>query len=453
LSNILVVDDDPSVLASIRELLQEQGYGVEGADGVATAWERLHACAIDLMICDVQLSDGDGLSLIRKLKKDSPNLPVVVMTAHGTMTTAIEATKLGALDYLLKPFDPEQLLELIELGLDDARLLSRRVQLNADSDPPPGEDAIVGQSAKMQEVFKAIGRVAATDASVLIRGETGTGKELVARAIYQHSRRANSPFLMVSCVAIPETLLEAELFGYEKGAFTGAVARRIGKFEQAHQGTIFLDEIGDVPASIQAKLLRVLQEKRFERLGGNETVHTDVRVLAATNRDLESAMAAGSFREDLFHRLNVVTIRLPPLRDRPEDVRPLARYFLARYSRELGFDAPPTSPEAFELLERHSWSGNVRELEHCIHRALIFSQGRPIQAQDLQAVLAPTGETTAARSSVSASLHPGMTLRAAERSLIEMTLRSVGGNKKEAARLLGVSRRALYDKLKRYGLE
>ena len=349
MSRILLVDDEEGVLPALVELLRSEGHEVVTARRAAEALERLAAEEFELVILDVRLPGISGLDALERIKQGQPKLPVIVMTGQGTMETAVEATKRGAFDYHLKPFEPAEMLETIERALEGARLMRGQVAVGS-ANVAGTEDAIIGQSPGMQQVFKAIGRVAQTDATVLIRGESGTGKELVARAIYQHSLRSDAPLLVVNCVAIPETLLESELFGYEKGAFTGATARRIGKLEQASGGTIFLDEIGDVPPSIQAKILRVLQEREFERLGGNETIRTDVRVLSATNRDLEIAIAEGDFRGDLYHRLDVVTIHVPPLRQRREDLPFLVDYFLERFARELKTDRPPLSEGVMEVL-------------------------------------------------------------------------------------------------------
>jgi nitrogen regulation protein NR(I) len=457
MSKILVVDDEPNVRSSIAELLAEQGYDVLTADRGETALAVLDHDQPDLMVCDIQMPGMNGLDAFRILRKSYPKLPVIIMTAYGTTETAIEATKLGAFDYQLKPFDPDEMLRTVERALESVRLMHRQVRIDPGS-LPATDDAIIGQSACMQDVYKAIGRVAQTDASVLIRGETGTGKELIARAVYQHSNRAERPLLVVNCVAIPDTLLEAELFGHEKGAFTGAATRRIGKFEQANGGTLFLDEIGDIPLTTQAKLLRVLQERSFERIGSNETIHVDVRVLAATNRDLEHAIANGRFREDLFHRLNVVTIRVPALRERRNDIPRLTNYFLELFSRKLGIDKPAVSDDALDVLVNYDWPGNVRELEHTIHRALIFTHGYPIQRTDILQALeqrpeeapAPTATATVGQS---ASIRVGMKLEEVEREFIKMTLAATSGNKKQAAKMLGISRRAVYDKLKKYGLQ
>ncbi|MHC4506591.1 MAG: sigma-54-dependent transcriptional regulator, partial [Planctomycetota bacterium] len=368
MSTILIVDDEPNVLASFQKMLATQKHRVMTAARGEAALALVEKKKPDLLVMDIRMPGMDGLTAFRKLRETHPKLPVIIMTGFGTTEAAIEATKLGAFDYHLKPFEPADMLRSIKGALESARLMRRHVRLDPDSEAPSA-DAIIGQSEGMRGVYKAIGRVAETDATVLVRGETGTGKELVARAVYQHSRRAEMPLVVVNCVAIPETLLESELFGHEKGAFTGASARRIGKFEQAAGGTIFLDEIGDMPLSIQSKMLRVLQERSLERVGGHNTISVDVRVIAATNRDLEKAIAEGKFRDDLYHRLDVFTIDLPPLRERREDIPRLVAYFLDRFARELGVEKPVLSEPALEALRGYGWPGNVRELEHCIHRA------------------------------------------------------------------------------------
>ncbi len=339
MGKILIVDDEPQVRQSFEKILTQDGHVVKTAASGEAALAAVKADIPDLVIMDVRLPGMSGLVAFGAIHEIEPKLPVIIMTAHGTTETAIEATKLGAFEYVLKPLDVPDMLALIGQALEAGRCMRSRVELNV-APAAAGADAIIGRSKTMQEVYKAIGRVAPTDATVLVRGESGTGKELVARAIYQHSLRSAKPFLIINCVAIPETLLESELFGYEKGAFTGAINRRVGKFEQAHGGTVFLDEIGDMPFSIQAKILRLLQERSIERLGGREPIPVDVRIIAATNRDLEAALASGKFREDLYYRLKVVTLWLPPLRERPGDMTLLAEYFLARFGKEMGLDNP-----------------------------------------------------------------------------------------------------------------
>ena len=436
------------------------------AQTAPAALERLEAAPFDLVVTDICLPCMDGLEMLRCIKERQPGLPVIVMTGHGTMQTAVEATKLGAFDYHLKPFEPAEMLATIEKALESTRLSRSHVVLDPEAVGALVGEVIVGRSPGMQEVYKAIGRVAPTDATVLIRGESGTGKELVAGAIHQHSQRSHRPMLAANCVAIPDSLLESELFGYERGAFTGAAARRIGKFEQADRGTIFLDEIGDVSPGIQAKILRLLQERCFERLGGNETIRVDVRVVAATNRNLEQAIADGSFRDDLYHRLNVVTICVPPLRERAGDVPRLVDYFLERYARELGIPKPPISPDAQRVLEAYPWPGNVRQLAHCIQRALIFTRGYSIQAADLRLAEDAGPRHDAARRCAEGleeciaryfATCPGERVHEefmaeAERRLLAEALRRAGGNQTHAARLLGMARPTLHAKMQKYGL-
>jgi DNA-binding NtrC family response regulator len=419
----------------------------------------------DLVIMDVCLVQMDGLEALQRIKQRQPKLPVIVMTGHGTMRTAIEATKLGAFDYHLKPFDPAEMLATVDKALESVRLSRCHVVIDPEGGAAVLEDAIVGRSPSMQQVYKVIGRVASTDATVLIRGESGTGKELVARAIHQHSTRGDRPLMAVNCAAIPESLLESELFGYERGAFTGAVGQKIGKFEQAEGSTILLDEIGDMPLGTQAKILRILQERCFQRVGGNEVVHVNVRVVAATNRELEQAISNGGFREDLYHRLNVVAIHVPPLRERRDDIPRLADYFLTRYARELHLAKPPLAPEASQKLQTCSWPGNVRQLEHCIHRALIFTQGHPIQASDLMLDVEPGSDSSPLPLAAeferlishyldtASSQHVYQDfLEYAEKTLIATALRRTGGNQTQAAAILGLARPTLHAKLSKYGL-
>jgi DNA-binding NtrC family response regulator len=386
------------------------------------------------------------------------------MTAHHTTDTAIEATKLGAYDYLLKPFDPQELLDLIAQAVASTRVASPPV--GADQ-PADLADTMIGQSRGMQTVLKEIGRLADKPITVLIRGETGTGKELVARALHQHSGRADQPFVTVNCVAIPETLLESELFGHEQGAFTGASVRRIGRFEQAHHGTIFLDEIGDMTMSTQAKLLRVLQEKTIQRLGGRETIPVDVRIIAATHRNLEQAVPAGEFREDLYYRLNVAVVQLPPLRDRREDIPALVQYFLRQYGPELGFANAALGAEAIQLLQQQSWPGNVRELQNVIRKAILLSRGFTIDPEIIRAALTqvrvPSPEANQTLSSYITDLLARATRgelenvnatinQATERELYAQAIQLAQGNQAKAAKWLGVSRPTMHDKLLQYGL-
>ena len=465
MSRILVIDDDAGIQGAFKALLRGGGYEFFSATTGETGLEILERENPDLVLVDVWLPGMNGLETFKNIRRLRPKTPIIVMTGSGTMNLAIEASKIGAFDYRLKPFDPGRMLELVEKALDSVRLTESAGA--AGTETPPSDDLIIGSSARMHEVFRAIGKVASTDATVLIRGESGTGKELVAKAIRQHSHRSDGPMVVVNCAAIPETLLESELFGYERGAFTGAVGRRVGMFERAQGGTILLDEIGDVPLGIQAKVLRVLQDKTFERVGGAETVRVDVRILAATNRDLERAMVEGRFREDLYHRLNVVTIHVPPLRERPEDIPALAAAFLARFAEGLGIQKPALSQEAMALLRTYAWPGNVRELEHALHRALLFfTRGFAIQRDDLLLAMEAKPGTRTLRGGVDLlqeflkgylemNAGPGCEPRlmeTIERELILEALRRSGGNQSKAAEILGIPRPTFHAKLQRHGV-
>ena len=472
---VLLVEDDESLAASLQSALEVTGFAVHTAaaadQGVATARKS----NFDVVVTDLQMPGSSGLEVVEKLHADQPHLPVIVMTAHHTAEAAIAATKLGAFEYLLKPFKPPELVELIERAVKTKRLMSEPV---AVGEAKPEQDAIIGRSRAMVEVYKAIGLVAARPVSVLIRGDTGTGKELVARYLYQHSERAARPLVVVNCPAIPENLLESELFGHEAGAFTGATNRRIGRFEQADGGTIFLDEIGDISLGTQAKLLRVLQEKTIQRVGGGkESLPVDVRVIAATHRDLERAVEERQFRQDLYYRLNDATIRLPPLRERKEDIPELVSYFLRQHVEELGAVGSAVSPEAMLALEQQPWPGNVRELRNTIRKALLLGHGRPIgpdivgQALDetrmFQRTPAPSGTSPSGadqsleafvsalldaaergeRQNVAAALAEW-----AEREIYGQTIALAEGDQTRGSRWLGVSRPTMREKLARYHL-
>jgi len=463
---ILIIDDDYQIRESFEKLLSEEGHEIMTAGSGEAGLEILKSVTADLVLLDVRLPGLSGLETLSAIKAIDPKLPVIIMTAFGTTETAIEATKLGAFDYVLKPFDIPELLLLIRQALEAGRFMRSQVGLDILT-RQKADEIIIGQSKPMQEIYKAIGRVAPTEATVLIRGESGTGKELVARAIYQHSQRAHKPFLVINCVAIPETLLESELFGYEKGAFTGAVARRIGRIEQADGGTVFLDEIGDMPLSIQAKILRLLQEKSIERLGGREPIPVNVRIIAATNRDLEAGLAEGNFREDLYYRLKVVTLWLPPLRERLEDVSRLADYFLERHARAMDMENPGMTDEARAMLKKYHWPGNVRELSNTIQKALIFSRGYPIRPEDLSQIF--KGETTApdegppadfsirrwARQALLNEPRPekfDLLMDQAASAIISEALELTQGNRSRAAKILGLSRPTLQSKIEKYGI-
>jgi len=468
LSTILIIDDDDQLRKSFDKLITEEGYTAKSAASGEAGLKIVQKESPDLVILDMRLPGMNGLETFKAIHKIEPKLPVIIMTAYGTTETAIEATKMGAFDYILKPFDIPVMLDVIRQALEAGRFMRSPVDMDISPDKASRE-AIIGRSNSMQEVYKAIGRVAPTDATVLIRGDSGTGKELVARAIYQYSLRADRPFLVINCVAIPETLLESELFGYEKGAFTGAAHRRVGKIEQAHGGTVFLDEIGDMPLGLQAKMLRLLQEKSIERLGGRQTLPVDVRVIAATNRDLEAAIASGRFREDLYYRLKVVTVRLPLLNERPNDIPLLTEYFLTRFTNEAGIQNPGIAEEAKTMLNNHSWPGNVRELANIIQKALIFNRGAPLSPEDIDQAIREKipsddpGENNRnhilkqfVRQELSHKTGKNMFDSCMDRFasiVVSEALNLTGGNRSKAAKLLGLSRPTLHSKIEKYRLK
>jgi nitrogen regulation protein NR(I) len=463
-AKILLIEDDPGIVVSLRRVLAEEGYEVfvetRGDTGLARARDR----SFEVVITDMRLPGLGGLELIRQLHAAKPRLPIILITGHGTTETAIEATKLGAYDYMLKPLELPEFIELVGKAVTSSRLMTEPVDLGAAG---AARDALVGDSRVMQSIYKEIGRVASKPVNVLIRGETGTGKELIARALYQHSDRAKAPFIAINCAAIPETLLESELFGHERGAFTGAENRRIGRFEQADHGTIFLDEIGDMTPGTQIKLMRVLQERCFQRLGGKETIPVDVRVLAATNRDLETAIQHKLFREDLYYRLSVVVIHLPPLRQRKEDVPELVKYFVRKYAAELGVADPSIHAEAVDFLQTQNWPGNVRELENVVRKVLLLAQGYTINMDHVRAALTHTAVPTDAahqtlREHVDELLAAAQRgdlddaharlLTAAEREIFSRAIEIAHGNQAKAARWLGVSRLTMREKLHQFGI-
>jgi len=467
LGKILIIDDDDQLRKSFHKLLTEEGHAVQSAASGEAGLKILRQNLTDLVILDMRLPGMSGLQTFREIHQIEPKLPVIIMTAYGTTETAIEATKMGAYDYILKPFDIPEVLTVIGKALEAGRFMRSPVEMDIPSDRFV-QEAIIGSSAVMHEVYKTIGRVAATDATALIRGESGTGKELVARAIYQHSLRHSRPFLVINCVAIPETLLESELFGYEKGTFTGAAHRRIGKIEQANGGTVFLDEIGDMPIGLQAKILRLLQEKSIERLGGRETIPVDVRIIAATNRDLERALSEGRFREDLYYRLKVITVWLPPLRERPGDIPLLTDYFLSRFSTEIGMANPGITGEALARLDKYAWPGSVRELANTIQKALIFNRGAPLSHEEIDQALSEKIKTQGAgeknddqilkewaRALLTAGTGPDLFETCMDRFarlLVSEALRLSNGNRTGAAKLLGLSRPTLHAKIEKYRL-
>jgi nitrogen regulation protein NR(I) len=468
METILIVDDDKSIRYSLKRMMEEK-YSILTAQNGDEALNQIRSNPPDLILMDIKMPGRNGIDVLKDIKSIDAKSLVILMTAYGTTETAIEAMKYGAFDYILKPFSIPQMRELVEKAIALRKLMKEEVSYAPLPRQEGEEERIVGSSPKMQEIYKMIGQVAPSDVTILLRGESGTGKELVARAIYHHSLRSKQPFLPVNCAAIPDTLLESELFGHEKGAFTGATFRRIGKLEQCQGGTVFLDEIGDMSLSIQAKLLRALQERSFERLGGMETIRVDLRFIVATNKNLEEAISKGGFREDLYYRLNVVSLNIPPLRERKEDVPDLVSYFLNKFNRELKKKIVGITPPTMEKITSYGWPGNVRQLENVLKRAMILCQGewiledhlffekewekreseehRKKSVEDLMDILfdelltnpMPSGDLD-----LMSSLEKAMILRA---------LQKTKGNQVQAALLLGINRSTLRSKMERYHIK
>lgn len=486
---LLVVDDEPAVIALFRHVFVNSGIEILNADTGGRALEAVKNGQIDAVMLDVVLPDQDGLEVFRKIKSIDAQLPVVVMTGGRDSQTAIQAMQLGALDYLLKPLDVRSLNKVVRQALDVRRMMVETVEIDATEQPAVSPSSMIGCSEGMQEVYKAIGRVASQNISVLIRGESGTGKELVARAIFQNGSRSDKPFLAINCAAIPEALLESELFGHEKGAFTGADRQRIGKIEQCNGGTLFLDEIGDMDATLQSKLLRVLQEKQFERVGGNEVLTADVRILAATHRNIEQLCTEGKFREDLFYRLNGYSIKLPPLRERGEDIELLIDYFRKAANAELGKELKSVDPEAIAKLKQYDWPGNIRQLQNVIDQSVLQSHGTVLLADFLPAIVAEnetspgltpveSGKVDLQAETTDANFDPYSDQRGdeslpslvqrhltgssptlyddvieeVERRLLAEMLEQCNGNQTEAAKRLGITRTTVRSKVNKLGI-
>ncbi len=470
MEKILIVDDDEGLVHFLERFFVKQGYGVHSCSSGQSALEAMIKEQFDLILMDYKMPGLNGLDTLREIRRSQVKTPVIIMTAYGTTDTAIETMKLGAYDYLLKPFDRDELLRISADALEVNRLMKEVVsfpgQICRPATPSKGMVKIVGNTRRMQEVYKLIGQVAGKDVTVLIMGESGTGKELVARAIYHHSHRKDKPFLAINCAAIPETLLESELFGYERGAFSGAERTHIGKFERCQDGTLFFDEIGDMSLPTQAKLLRVLQYGEFERLGGKENLKVNVRIIAATNKNLEKEVATGRFREDLYWRLKVISIQLPPLRERPEDIPLLVEYFVSRFSEEYQTPIRYVADAAMQKLKSHSWPGNVRELENCIRRAVLLALGDVIleeylklksDQQDL-----PNGSQLMAHIDrkldelipdilrLSAEKTHANVIDMVEKRLITKVLERCRYNQVKAARMLGISRNTLRHRIKKF---
>jgi len=458
-AQILIVEDKDSLRTMLRHALERQGHSVLEARDQPEAVRMLQQSPA-IVLSDLRLPEGDGFGVLRASKEFDADTPVIVMTAYGSIEDAVAAMKEGALDFLAKPVDPDHLALLVARALEQRRMVTENLLLKEELAVRRGAPQLVGEDLSLRKVFTSLQKAAATDTTVLLEGESGTGKELFARSLHALSPRADAPFVAINCAAIPETLLETELFGHEKGAFTGAVARKLGKFEMAHRGTLFLDEIGDLPLSLQAKILRALEEKRFERVGGTATVQVDVRLVAATNRGLRAAVAARRFREDLFFRLSVFPITVPPLRDRPGDIPLLARFFVDRFCRDMKKKPLTLSPAALEQLVSYRWPGNVRELQNCIERAVILTDGDAILPRHLNlSFVAAEPESVPVNPLADLDLSGSLmdaTKRAVavvERMKIEQVLKEADNVKGRAAELLQISYKMLLAKLKEHRLE
>jgi len=478
MDRLLLIDDEVDVQYSFRRILDSADIELSSASSGEEGLKLIPKIKPDLVIMDVRMGGMSGLETLRRIRQSDPKLPVIMMTAYGTTQTAIEAMKLGAYDYLLKPFDIPKLKQIVAAAFKASRDMKQVVSYQPLLESEDFELGIIGRSEAMQNVFKLIGQLAGSDATALITGESGTGKELVARAIYHHSRRSDRPFLAINCAAIPENLLESELFGHEKGAFSGATSQRIGKFEQCDQGTVFLDEIGDMTPTTQTKILRVLQSGTFERVGGNQSLKVDVRIIAATNKPLEQAVASKEFREDLFYRLNVVRIHLPPLRDRAEDIRLLVNYFLKKFAETHKQATKSIAADVLETMEHYHWPGNVRELENVVHRATVVAKGEAILPTDLPAELFRGGASRGDLSAEPDTLPPSSStsespdlnsvarllfqwarqdsrlkvIPAVERELIIQALAETNGNQVRAAKLLGITRATLRKRVEKFSI-
>jgi two-component system response regulator AtoC len=448
--NVLIVDDDKSICMLIKSILSvEKNYDVSTATSGEACLKFIHEQMPDLVLLDIQMPGIDGIETLKRLKEFDPRIPVVMMSGHGTIEKAVKSMKLGAYDFIPKPLDRDRLLITAKNALMTSSLKKEVDDLKTELKHKYTFSNIIGQSGVMQEIFKSVERVVNSNVTVLIQGESGTGKELIARAVHFHgSNRANKPFVAVNCTALPESLLESELFGHEKGSFTGAVGRRIGKFEQAQNGTIFLDEVGLMSPATQAKLLRVLQEREFERVGGAELIKVDVRVISASNRDLEDAMKKGEFREDLYYRLSVFPIKLPALRERKEDIPLIAAHFLKKYSEQENKKVEGINPDALELLMAYNWPGNVRELENAIERAIVLTNGDEVTAKELPPAVRSIGEKKIYESDNTLSSW----IEKLEEEALRQALLENEGNISKTAKKLGIGRATIYRKAKKYGL-
>ncbi|WZL74047.1 sigma-54 dependent transcriptional regulator [Clostridiaceae bacterium 35-E11] len=446
---ILIADDEKNMIWAMKKALKNENYKVITASNGVEAVEKVKTDDPDLVLLDLRMPRKDGMEALREIKELNVNIPIIMITAHGTMESAVEAMKIGAIDYISKPFDIEELKIQIRKALDIGNMKEEIEFLKEELKDKTGK-AIIGDSPKMKEVLEIVDRVAKSTATILITGESGTGKELIANAIHYNSDREKKPYITVNCGAIPESLLESELFGHEKGAFTGAVSKKPGRFERADEGTIFLDEVGELSPATQVKLLRVLQEKEIERVGGTEVIKVDVRVIAATNRDLKKMTEEGTFREDLYYRLNVIPIELPPLRERKEDILALIDYFIHKYCSEMGREKICLSEDALERLVQYSWKGNIRELENVVERLIILSKGNVIYKEDLPREILSQNENTLGFITLP---EEGIHLEEVEKNLIEQALKKTQDNQTKAAQLLGITRHTLIYRMEKYNMK
>ncbi len=455
-THLLVVDDDIGHLTTLKTLVRSWGYRVTVAEDGSAAVDEVKTQPFDLILMDVRMTQMDGIAALKRIKAHNPAIPVLIMTAYSSVQTAVDALKTGAYDYLTKPLDFDTLRLTVERAMEHTRLKNENRRLKQKLREEFDWQNIIGSSPPMRALIDMVAMVAPSEATVLITGESGTGKELIARSIHFNSPRRSKPFVVVNCAALADTLLESELFGHEKGAFTGADKRREGRFRQADGGTLFLDEIGETSPAMQAKLLRVIQERELQRVGGDETLHVDVRILAATNRDLSGEVKQGKFREDLFYRLNVVTVDMPPLRARHADIPLLAQHFMKQFASRNRKEIKGFTPRAMDLLIRHDWPGNVRELENAVERAVILITGDYITERELPLSISPDRDSASSEPAVTGdrmlALDGMQSLESIEKKAIKATLAETGGNKSETARRLGINRKTLHLKLKRYGL-
>jgi DNA-binding NtrC family response regulator len=445
--NILIADDEKNIREGLAQALEMDGYKTFLAEDGEAAWKLFEEEVIDLVITDLKMPKLSGEELLHRITAEQPAVPVIILTGHGTIETAVKAMRDGAYDFLTKPINLDRLSLLVKRALSNRELVLQHRAMQEELEKKRGFSNIIGVSQEMRKIYEVVRQVAPTKASVLITGESGVGKELIADAIHNLSNRKDKPFIKVHCAALSESLLESELFGHEKGAFTGAISRKRGRFELAHMGTIFLDEIGEINQSVQIKILRVLQEKKFERVGGEETIEVDVRIISATNRDLKAEIAAGRFREDLYYRLNVVNIHIPPLRERKEDIPLLVASFLKEFAQENGKQIEGIDAKARAALYNYTWPGNVRELRNCIESAVVLCKGQYITLEDLPPVLRSGADENYVKISL------GTPLEQAEREIIQANLSYCRGNKSKTAEVLGIGRKTLHRKLKEYGLE